>query len=229
MRDTALDARLASVSALVRQDAILADIGTDHAYLPIFLLRSGRISRAILADINEGPLASAKEHIDEAGLLNSVEFCLTDGAAALADTGATDYTICGMGGELIADIIAGAPHLSSADIRLILQPMTRQGALRRYLYENGFDILSESYSFSDGKFYLAMLAGYTGVKKEIDEIDAEVGICKEIIGKDAYSGYVNAKIRQLERITQNKMRAGADTGVENRLLERWREAVLCIK
>ena len=226
MRDTALDSRLASVSALVRQDAILADIGTDHAYLPIFLLGAGRIRRAILADINPGPLASAREHALEAGLLQSVELYLTDGAAALSETGATDYTICGMGGELIADIIDRAPHLHSADIRLILQPMTRQGALRTYLYKNGFDILAESYSEAEGKFYLTMLVGYTGVEKTIGEIDAEVGICGEIIGADAYFGYVNAKIRQLERIIENKTRAKAETGVENTLLSRWREALL---
>ncbi len=220
MRDVALDPRLASVSALVRQDAILADIGTDHAYLPIFLLRTGRIRRAILADINEGPLASAREHAREAGVLDTVELYLTDGAAALADSGATDYTICGMGGELIADIIDRAPHLRKEGTRLILQPMTRQGALRAYLYESGFDILSESYSEADGKFYLAMLATYTGVKKTVSEIDAEVGICRDIRGREAYRGYIKTKLAQLERIIESKSGAGQNASEERALRER---------
>ena len=104
------NARLASAAELVRQNAIFADIGTDHAYLPLFLLESGRINFAYCSDINEGPLASARKNAEERGMVDKMDFILTDGATVLRDRGITDYAICGMGGELIADIIHRAPN-----------------------------------------------------------------------------------------------------------------------
>ncbi|MBR4835801.1 MAG: SAM-dependent methyltransferase, partial [Clostridia bacterium] len=119
------NARLASAAELVRQNAIFADIGTDHAYLPLFLLESGRISFAYCSDINEGPLASARKNAEERGMVDKMDFILTDGATVLRDREITDYAICGMGGELIADIIHRAPHLYDGGVNLILQPMSR--------------------------------------------------------------------------------------------------------
>ena len=84
MIDAKLNARLFSAASLVRQDAVFADIGTDHAYLPIFLLKVGRISRAYATDINSGPLASARANVEAAALSDRVSFMLTDGAAALS-------------------------------------------------------------------------------------------------------------------------------------------------
>ena len=218
MKDTTLDARLSSVSALVRQDAILADIGTDHAYLPIFLLTTGRIRRAILTDINEGPLASAKEHARAAGVLDRVELILTDGAAATSRMGATDYTICGMGGELIADIISRAEHLRDPAVRLILQPMTRHAHLRKYLCESGFDILGEHYSTADGKHYLTILAEYSGVRRELDSISAEIGISPHPCEENAYFSYLLAMRERLLRILRAKSAVGHDVTDEREII-----------
>lgn len=229
MRDTTLDARLSSVSALVRQDATLADIGTDHAYLPIFLLRTGRISRAILTDINEGPLAAAKEHATDAGVLDRVEFILTDGAAATRGMGATDYTICGMGGELIADIISRADHLRDPEVRLILQPMTRHATLREYLLTSGFDILSESYSYAEGKYYLTILAVYSGECRTLDPITAEIGVCAHPCNINAYLGYLNAKRERLLHILSAKGHGGHDVEAENSLLGAIEERIAYIE
>lgn len=173
---SALNARLFSVAELVRQGAVLADIGTDHAYLPIFLLERERISHAYLSDINRGPLASARENAEAHGLIDKVTLVLSDGAASLADSGATDYAICGMGGELIASIIDSAPHLCSPDINLILQPMTRQAHLRRYLYSHGFRIIREAYSTEGDKHYAVMQVRYVGERVEIDDCEAEIGV-----------------------------------------------------
>ena len=197
------NARLASAAELVRQNAIFADIGTDHAYLPLFLLESGRISFAYCSDINEGPLASARKNAEERGQLNRMDFILTDGAAVLRDRGITDYAICGMGGELIADIIRRAPHLYDGGVNLILQPMSRQAHLRRFLASEGFSIVLESYSFDAGKYYVCLLATYTGVCREIDEIEAELGSPdSEYINRDARMGYLstiyNARVRAME-------------------------------
>ena len=92
MRDTGLDARLMSAVSFVRQGAVFADIGTDHAYLPIFLVREGIVTRALCADINRGPLALAEANVKDSGLDRSLfDFVLTDGAKELSDRKITDY------------------------------------------------------------------------------------------------------------------------------------------
>ena len=200
MKEINISPRLLSAADFVRQDAILADIGTDHAYLPLFLLSEGRISRAFCSDINEGPLASARANAESAGLLDRVEFILADGADALLGRGVTDYAICGMGGELIADIIDRAPEMKDPAVRLILQPMTRRGSLASYLYKNGFEILSEAYSQDAGKYYVTLLVGYSGECREIDGLEAEFGsIATPCKNRAARLGYLRTRLAVLEK------------------------------
>ena len=124
----------------MRRGAYFADIGTDHAYLAIELLRSGKVERAVLSDINRGPLARAEENAREAGVLDRAELVLSDGASHLEAYPVTDVAVLGMGGELIAAIVSAAPCLKREGVRLILGPMTRPEALRRALFEGGFSI-----------------------------------------------------------------------------------------
>ena len=200
MKEINISPRLLSAADFVRQDAILADIGTDHVYLPLFLLSEGRIKKAFCSDVNEGPLASARANAEAAGLLDKVEFTLADGADALGGRGITDYAICGMGGELISDIIGRAEDMRSPDVRLILQPMTRRGALAHFLYENGFEIIREEYSRDAGKYYVTLLVAYTGKLREIDELEAEFGRsgtpCKNLTAK---IGYLKTKLASFEK------------------------------
>ena len=142
MINATLDKRLLSCADFVRAGAVFADIGTDHGYLPLFLLKEGRIKRAYLSDVNRGPLSSAERNAKAEGLYDKCEFILADGASALCDKGITDYAICGMGGELISRIIEDAPHLFTEGTRLILQPMTKQEYVRRFLSEHGFSVVT---------------------------------------------------------------------------------------
>ena len=200
MKEINISPRLLSAADFVRQDAILADIGTDHAYLPLFLLRVGRIVRAFCSDINEGPLDSARANVGAAGYLDRVEFTLADGADALAGKGITDYTICGMGGELIADIIDRADEMRDPAVRLILQPMTRRGALVSYLYRNGFEVLEEAYSKDAGKHYVTLLARFSGECRDISELEAEFGIADTLSrNPEAKLGYLKAKLGVFEK------------------------------
>ena len=170
-----LGKRLLSAANFVRQGAYLADIGTDHAYLPLFLLDRGVIGRAVCADINEGPLASAVENARECGLSDRITFKLTNGAIGLSDMGITDYAICGMGGELIAEIIDASGHLKEKGVHLILQPMTKPEILRERLYADGFEILEERTAYDGKRAYIIMLAAYTGDRLDIDELFAFTG------------------------------------------------------
>lgn len=215
MRNATLDGRLLSVGKFVRQGAEFADIGTDHAYLPIYLLSVGRISSAVASDINEGPLSSARANAEEAGLSDKMRFVLTDGARGLEDFGLTDVAIAGMGGELIADIIEGAPFLKDEKIRLILQPMSKQAHLRRYLAECGFEIVMEEYSSSAGKFYVTMCVEYTGVSRYIDEYEAELGKREFLSELTAETrGYLEKKKKSLSKAAKGKSASADEPPIE---------------
>ncbi len=220
------DLRLLSVAELVRQGAVLADIGTDHAHLPIFLLEKGRIERAVCSDINKGPLSSAENNAKAAGVSERIKFVLTDGAAALLGLGVTDYAICGMGGELIADIIDRAEHLRDGSLRLILQPMTKQAHLRRYLYKNGFEIECESYSTEGHRHYVAMLVKYTSTKRELTLAEAEIGInYMNFANKSSQISYLKGKIEAYKKAIKGKKAGCGSFEEEERTLSQIMSAV----
>lgn len=162
-------------ASFVRQGAVFADIGTDHAYLPLFLLTEQRISSCIASDVREGPLAIAKRNAEEAGLAHRIVFRLTSGLQGMEDLGITDVAMCGMGGELIASLIDEASFLRDEKIRLILQPMSRGAFLRSYLASKGFAVTDEAVCLSSGKYYACFAAHYTGVPHSLTEAEAEVG------------------------------------------------------
>ena len=214
-----LDKRLLSCADYVRAGAVFADIGTDHGYLPIFLLKAAKIERAYLSDVNPGPLSSAERNACSEGLSDRCEFILTDGAAALSGKGITDYAICGMGGELIARIIEDAPHLKDGSVRLILQPMTKQEHLRRYLALTGFTILHERFSFDAGKYYVTMVAEYCGERREISFEEAELGLeATHDEDRVEYLGFLEGKRRAARIALRGKETGGYDTADEEERL-----------
>ena len=219
MRVTEIGKRLLSAAEFVRQGAYFADIGTDHAYLPLFLLEKGTVEGAVCVDVNEGPLKSAEANARERGLTEKITFILSDGAEKLSGMGVTDVAICGMGGELIAGIIDRAPFLRDPNIRLILQPMTKQSELRRFLARNGFSVIGESYSYDSGKYYVCLCAFYSGEFKELSPVEAEFGKFNEA---DEFSpaklGYFEAKKHALQRAINGKRLGGEDVSYAEEIL-----------
>lgn len=211
MNGTVLDDRLMSSADLVRQDAVFADIGTDHAHLPLFLLESGRISFAYMTDVAAGPLARARENARGSLHASKMEFLLTDGLSGLAGRGITDIAICGMGGELIADILNAASFIRSPAVHLILQPMTRQEHLRAFLAKEGFEVLKERYSHADGKYYVTLLARYTGTPYSIGMTEAYLGRLTEGECTEAMRGYLLKKRASLQKSVGGRRHSGADT------------------
>ncbi|MBR5135399.1 MAG: SAM-dependent methyltransferase, partial [Clostridia bacterium] len=134
------DKRLLCVASMVREKARLADIGTDHAHLPVYLLQQNRIVRAIAADIGEGPADAARRTVQAAGLQDKVTVRVGDGLSVISPEEVTDIVIAGMGGETIVHILKQAPWLKKGQYRLVLQPMSKTVELRAWLYENGFTI-----------------------------------------------------------------------------------------
>lgn len=169
------DARLRAAADFVRPGACLADIGCDHAILPVWLCLTGRISRAYACDIAEGPCARARETIAQAGLEKDITVLCTDGLRGLEGRGVTDISVCGMGGELIAEILSAADFLRDPALRLILIPMSKPAALRRFLAENGFAVTDETISEAAGKRYFCLCAAYDGKARTLSPFEAEFG------------------------------------------------------
>ena len=220
MKNFTLDGRLASAAKFVRQGARFADIGTDHAYLPIFLLKSGKIEYAVCSDINEGPLRSARENALIAGVADKIDFTLADGADELFDKNVCDVAVCGMGGELISEIVERAEFFKNSGVRLILQPMSKFAHLRRTLARLGYDTLAEEYSSSQGKFYLTVCATYSGKCRDISEIEAE-------FGKEEFLTDIRGEMREflekrrdaLKRAAEGKIKGGIESPTENSLFD----------
>ena len=159
-----LDKRLSAVAALVRQGSRLADIGTDHAYLPVYLVQAGVCPSAIASDIGEGPLEAARRTVTENGLTSEIALRLGDGLSTVTDQEVDDVAIAGMGGETIAAILEAAPWVQNAGIRLILQPMTRAEDLRRWLLTNGFTVLEEHLIRDKHHLYPVLAAEYVSLR-----------------------------------------------------------------
>ena len=136
-----LTPRLRALADLVPQDARLADVGTDHAYLPVWLLLQGRISRAIAADLREGPLNRARETARQYQVEDKVSFRLCDGLSLVDREEVDVISIAGMGGETIAAILQAAPW--AREKLLLLQPMTSFPDLRLWLQQHAYAIQRE--------------------------------------------------------------------------------------
>lgn len=132
----------------------LADIGTDHGFLPLYLLKSGKISRAICADINASPLESAKRNFSGSGMENHADFRLGNGMAVISKNEADIAVIAGMGGDTIAEIIGADESQTS---RFLLQPMTKTERLRLWLNENGWGTEKWALVADAGRLYEIML------------------------------------------------------------------------
>lgn len=182
MKIPELSKRLMSAVGFVR-GGILADVGTDHAYLPVYLYKLGKIRGAVAADINEGPLARARANIAAYGAGEGIDTVLSDGLAKLEGYHPDDIVIFGMGGELIIHILDAAKWTKSERIRLILQPMTKQEEVRSYLLESGFSIVGEALSEDDGKVYQTICAEYRPEEKAEPYTRVELLLGRENIAR----------------------------------------------
>ena len=157
-----LDNRLNLCAEFVRDGAKIADIGTDHAYLPVWLCRIGKCPSAIAADINPDPLKRGKQTIIEANMSELVKTRLSDGLKEMGQNEADDIVIAGMGGELIARILSDWEFSKDSSKHFILQPMTKAEVLIKWLCDNGYEILKQDCCIAAKKCYTVLLVKYTG-------------------------------------------------------------------
>lgn len=153
---TTLSKRLLAVTGFVTPGSRVADIGTDHAFVPIYLIEHKIVPSALAMDIGKGPLLAAEEHIKEHGLEKYITARQSDGVLALQDGEADSVIIAGMGGALVMKILSeGRERLQNVK-ELILQPQSEVEKVRHFLYESGYHITAEEMIFEDGKYYPMM-------------------------------------------------------------------------
>lgn len=165
----ALSARLLAAASLIKGGGRVADIGTDHAYLPVYLIQSGKIKGALACDIGVGPLNNAQKTVEEFALQDKIELRLSDGLKKVFPNEADEIIICGMGGELIAEILSSCPWIKNSRYNLVLQPMTHSEDVRRFLCENGFEIEKEICAAEGKRVYLTLSAVYKSRENSFSE------------------------------------------------------------
>lgn len=157
MSKTILSKRLSAIALLIPESGGVADVGTDHGYIPVWLRQNGHEGKIYATDINSGPLDKAREHALRQSAHKDISFLLCDGLEQVPPQEVQTVVMAGMGGETIAGILSAAPWTGQGGRTLILQPMTKSGELRLWLFENGYEVLSEQL-VEEGKVYEILTA-----------------------------------------------------------------------
>ncbi|MBQ3183598.1 MAG: SAM-dependent methyltransferase [Clostridia bacterium] len=211
-----LNKRLLCAASFVERGASVADIGCDHAYLPIYLIKENIARSVVACDINEGPCETARDNIRRQGLSDVIAVRCTDGLAGIEDFAPDDIVICGMGGDLIFRIVSESGYTKFKNPLLILQPMTKVSELRSSLLRAGYNIEREALVYDD-RLYEVIVCRYDGIKRAWSETELLTG--RYLDKNDLYKAHIDKLIKQYMVIIEGKKKAGLDILKEEKLLE----------
>ena len=196
------------------------DVGCDHAYLCIHLVEQGAKS-AVASDIRPGPLAAAKEHIAACGMADRVRAVLCPGLEAFGPEDGDTVSICGMGGEMIASILAAAPWTAAGGHKLVLQPMTNGHKLRQWLAEHGYGIEQEALAREGDRIYVVMQV--RGSKTDGCGRENHYLFTEKLLADPLFGEFAQKLRLKYEKSRQGKASAGLDTSEEDGILKRLEE------
>ena len=206
-----LSERLMKITECIKGCGTIADIGTDHGYIPIYCVLNGLCESAIACDVNVGPLNAAKENIAKEGLSDKIGTRLSDGLDALKKGEADAIVIAGMGGFLIRDILERGADKIEKNTLLILQPMVAMAELRQYLYKNGYDIFDEKLAREDTKFYNIICAR----KGKSDYSEKDIFVGRNIEDDENYGEYIAFHKNVINKIIKGLEKSeGKETEIE---------------
>ncbi|MBR3934314.1 MAG: SAM-dependent methyltransferase [Clostridia bacterium] len=188
-----LSPRLLKIASLVPKGARIADVGTDHGYIPLYLFQNNIIKSAIAMDINPMPLKRAEVNLTRAGFDANCDFRLSNGLEKLNPGEADVIVIAGMGGILMQDILSRGKNVITPDTKLILQPMIAPVELRGYLFNNGFAIENDYVVREENKFYniMCVVAG----KKVPDDEEIYIGKNLSENSPEVFGDYINYRLK----------------------------------
>ncbi len=192
--------RLQTVASLVPPCHTVADIGTDHGYVPVSLALSGQCRRVIASDIAEGPCQAATETRNRYKLHNEMEIRMAPGLKGLRPGEAETVVIAGMGGATIVGILEEAPEITASVKTFVLQPMNAAGLLRRWLAQHGYRIMEEALCKENKIIYSIIKAVHGEEKQELSSLEEEFGPC--ILGKKPalWQEYLEGKAEHYRRL-----------------------------
>ena len=205
MRELALQPRLQLLADMVPAGSRLADVGTDHGYLPVYLLQQGRISRAIASDIVDGPLQHARQTAAEYEV-DGIDFRLCPGLDAIAPHEADTVVIAGMGGETIQAILSAAPWTADGSHLLLLQPMTKVEYLRKWLVDNGYAFTEERLVWDKDHLY-PVFAVRGGTQPPLTAAQQYGGVLLD--GDPLYGAYLDERIGKLQKAVEGLQKSSA--------------------
>lgn len=209
-----LSRRLHAVAGLVTEGASVADIGTDHGYIPIYLVEEGIAAKVIAADINEGPLRRASIHISEhEKVRDRIATRLSDGLGNISPGEADTMIAAGMGGGLIIKILSEGEAVVQSLSRLILQPQSEIEKVRRYLHHNGLQIVAEDMVEEDGKYY-PMMSAVHGKPEEYSIIEYIYGKLLLQQKHPVLKEYLLKEMRIKKEISMHLLQAGTVSASE---------------
>lgn len=221
MHEIKLSQRLFAAAELVGRGSV-ADIGTDHALLPIYLVQKGH-PRALASDIKEGPCQRARTNIYAYGLHGKIKVVCCPGLDAVDDFKPDNIVIAGMGGEMIASILAASSYPKDSKCRLVLQPQSMQDVLRRYLCDNGFVIEKETVVLDGGKYYQLISAVYDGVVRKFTDTEYKLGALNLKRASDnptdADIGWLRGQLANAKRRIAGRLETCNDTPEQKRDIE----------
>jgi len=193
MKMIKLTSRLSAVAGLVEKCDMVADVGTDHGFVPTYLIQNCICKTAVASDINEGPLTSAVRTAHNYGVSDKVEFVCAPGLSGIKPGSVDAVVIAGMGGETIVDILSAAEWLKEYKTKLVLQPQSKFEMFEEYLMNNGFDISKAVLVKDSGRLYIALAVCYTG-----NIVDDEITYFSEYLQNDPlYVEYAEGILKKL--------------------------------
>lgn len=205
-----LSERMLMAAKMVRKGNAVADIGTDHAYLPAYLILNGIAPKALACDVRKGPLENAKKTVEHYGIEGKITLRLSDGFDEIQPSEAEDFIMCGMGGTLMEQLVSRTHWLKDSSKRIIVQPQSHAEDIRRFFVENGFEILFEDACTDGGKLYCAIAAEYTDIKlqRPVSYIyTGELPKCKK---KEARLYLENTVARLRKKLEAERVHGSAD-------------------
>ncbi len=219
-----LSPRLQTIADFVDKDLVVGDIGTDHAYIPVYLVENNITNKIIASDVNKGPLTSARNYISSRKLNDNINTRLGNGLEILKPSEVDVVIIAGMGGLLINNILKSSETIANTITGFILQPMVASSETRKFLYQNNYKITNEKLAKEGDRFYEIIYAehGYEELK---DDIYFEIGL-KLIENKDPLViDFIDKKLRKIEKITENITKNNSVKGKEkyDRLVTKYKK------
>ena len=201
--------RLEKILSMIDSRIGVADVGTDHGFLPVSLALQGYCGNLFATDIHAAPLEAAKRAAEEAGVKDRIRFCLTDGLDGIDSNMLDTIVIAGLGGDLICSILDRAEWTMDPAYRMILQPMTKAEVLRFWLCNNGYEISAEHLVQENGRIFRILSVRFSGDNTPMTDAELYLGKTSLAEREACYGQLLEQEIERMRKKTEGLLASGS--------------------